>query len=176
MKKLFTTILCLFLMQSISLAKDTIQFDFPNEGWHKVASPDGVQSKKCYVPYNQTSENHTEMLVFYERVLKNKGISPMVILHKQLGKDRTNYFDIQPEYITNNPDDAMVTWCSRTKNTCAVTRALQGDNGVIIVQYLNKAPHYSQNMFGQWSNILSTVELYKPAEQDVTTPKRLIEL
>jgi hypothetical protein len=53
---------------------------------------------------------------------------------------------------------------------------LQGDNGVIIVQYLNKAPHYSQNMFGQWSNILSTVELYKPAEKDITSPKRLIEL
>ena len=176
MKKLITILLALFLAQNISFAKDSVQFAFPNEGWHKVASPDGVESKKCYVPHNQTTENHTEMLVFYERVLKNKGISPMVILHKQLGKDRLNYIDIEPEYINQKLDDAMVTWCSRTKNTCAVTRALQGDNGVIIVQYLNKAPHYSQNMFGQWSNILSTVELYKPAENQVTSPKRLIEL
>ena len=176
MKKFFIAILTIFLMQNLSLAKDVVQFDFPNEGWHKVASPDGVASKKCYVPYNQTTENHTEMLVFYERVLKNQGISPMVILHKQLGKDRTNYIDIEPQYVYHNPDDAMVTWCSKTKNTCALTRALQGDNGVIIVQYLNKAPHYSQNMFGQWSNILSTVELYKPAEKDITSPKRLIEL
>ena len=87
MKKLFITLLSLFLIQNLSFAKDVVQFDFPNEGWHKVASPDGVASKKCYVPYNQTTENHTEMLVFYERVLKNQGISPMVILHKQLGKD-----------------------------------------------------------------------------------------
>ncbi len=176
MKKLLIALLSLFVMQNISLAKDSVQFAFPNEGWHKVASPDGVESKKCYVPNNQTSEKHTEMLVFYERVLKNKGISPMIILHKQLGKDRTNFGDITPEYIYITPEDAMVTWCSKTKNTCAVTRALQGQSGVIIVQYLNKAPHYSQNMFGQWSNILSTVKPYKPAEDKVTSPQRLIEL
>jgi len=175
-KKLLLSLFCLFLIQNLSFAKDMVQFDFPNAGWHKVASPDGVEAKKCYVPHNQTTEVHTEMLVFYERVLKNKGISPMVILHKQLGKDRLNYIDIEPEYITQNLEDAMVTWCSRTKNTCAVTRAFQGDNGVIVVQYLNKAPHYSQNMFGQWSNILSTVELHKPTENQVTSPKRLIEL
>ncbi len=176
MKNLVIALLSLFLMQNISFAKDAVQFTFPNEGWHSVASPDKVQSKKCYVPSNQTTENHTEMLVFYERVLKNKGISPMIILHKQLGKDRTNFGDITPEYIYLTPEDAMVTWCSKTKNTCAITRALQGQNGVIVVQYINKAPHYSQNMFGQWSNILSTVKLYKPAEDKVTSPQRLIEL
>ena len=176
MKKFLLILLSIVLIQNMSFAKDMVQFDFPNAGWHKVESPDGVDSKKCYVPHEQTSEVNTEMLVFYERVLKHQGISPMVILHKQLGKDRLNYIDIEPEYINQNLDDAMVTWCSKSKNTCAITRAFQGEHGVIVVQYLNKAPHYSQNMFGQWSNILSSVELYKPAENDVTSPKRLIEL
>lgn len=176
MRRILTLFLCLFFMQNLSFANDAVQFAFPNDGWHKVASPDGVESKKCYVPYNQNAENYTEMLTFYERVLKNKGISPMVILHKQLGKDRNNYIDIEPEYISQNYDDAMVTWCSKMKNTCTVTRAFQGESGVIVVRYLNKAPHYSQNMFGQWSNILSSVELFKPAQNDVTSTKRIIEL
>lgn len=176
MKKLLLSLFCLFLIQNVSFSKDMVQFAFPNEGWHKIASPDGVETKQCYVPYNQSSENYTEMLVFSERVLKNKGISPMVILHKQLGKDRNNYLDIEPEYINQNYDDAMVTWCSKLKNTCSVTRAFQGLNGVILVQYINKAPHYSQNMFGQWSNILSTIEVFSPDKQEVKSPKRLIEL
>ena len=68
----------------------------------------------------------------------------------------------------------MVTWCSKLKNTCAVERAFQGKDGVVVAVYLNKAPHYSQNMFGQWSNILKNVKIY-----DGTTPARqgsIIEL
>lgn len=176
MKKVFLLFLCLILIQNLSFAKDVIQFDFPNAGWHNVASPDNVTSKKCFVPQNQTAEKYTEMLVFYQRVLKNKGISPMIILHKQLGKDKNNYPDIIPEYVNSNHEDSMVVWCSKQRNTCAITRAFQGENGVIVVQYINKAPHYSQNMFGQWSNILSSIELFKPAENDVIPKKRIIEL
>lgn len=166
MKKLILSLLCIFLLQNISFARDIVEFNFPNEGWHQVASPDGLETKKCFVPHNQTSENHTEMIVFYERVLKNKGISPMTIMHKQLGKDRTNYIDIEPEYIKQDFDDAMLTWCSRLKGVCVVQRAFQGNDGVILVSYINKMPHYSQNMFGQWSNILSTVKLYNPQKPD----------
>ena len=115
MKKILLSFLCLILFQGVSFAKDMVQFDFPNVGWHKVASPDGVEAKKCYVPHNQTTEVHTEMLVFYERVLKNKGISPMVILHKQLGKDRLNYIDIEPEYINQDLDDAIAFASSEAK-------------------------------------------------------------
>lgn len=175
MKKILVLILCLFCVQLVSLAKDTLQFSFPNEGWHKVASPDGVESKKCFVPYNQTSNDYTEMLIFSERILKNKGLSPMVMLHRQLGKDRNNYPDIVPEYIVRDFDNAMVTWCSELRNTCAVSRAFQGAEGVIIATYVNKAPHYSQNMFGQWSNILSQVKVYSP-QQGSVKPSNLIEL
>lgn len=175
MKRL-TVLFVFFLLQNICFAKDMVQFDFPNEGWHKVASPDGVETKKCYVPYNQSSENYTEMLIFYERVLQNKGISPMVILHRQLGKDRTNYIDIEPSYIKHDFNDAMVTWCSSLKNTCIVERAFQGNDGVIVVQYINKMPHYSQNIFSQWSNILSNVKLYTPASADSRIPDNVIEL
>ena len=153
-------------MQNLCFARDIVEFNFPNEGWHQVASPDGLETKKCFVPHNQTSENYTEMLVFYERVLKNMGITPMSIMHKQLGKDRTNYIDIEPEYIKQDYDDAMLTWCSKMKSTCVVQRAFQGKEGVIIVSYINKMPHYSQNMFGQWSNILSTVKLHNPQTPD----------
>ena len=160
MKKLFAIFTVLLILQVCSFAKDTLQFDFPNNGWHQVASPDGVSSKKCYVPYNQNADSYTEMLIFYERVLKSNNIAPLSILHRQLGKDRNNYIDIIPEYISQDLDDAMVTWCSKLKNTCAVERAFQGKDGVIIAIYLNKAPHYSQNMFGQWSNILKNIKLY----------------
>ncbi len=175
MKKIFISILSILFLQSLAMAKDTLQFDFPNEGWHKVSSPDGIESKKCYVPYNQSSDNYTEMLIFSERVLKNQGLSPMVMLHKQLGKDRNNYPDIVPEYIVRDFDNAMVTWCSKMKNTCAVERAFQGKEGIIFAIYQNKAPHYSQNMFGQWSNILSKVKVYDP-EVDGASAKNLIEL
>ena len=57
MKKFILTILSLFVMQNICFAKDIIEFDFPNDGWHKVQSPDKVASKHCYVPHNQTEEN-----------------------------------------------------------------------------------------------------------------------
>lgn len=175
-KKILSVLFCFFVIQNISFAGDKLQFDFPNAGWHKVASPDGVANKKCYVPYEQTTEKYNEMLVFQQKNLKNKDISPMVILHKQLGKDRLNYSDIVPEYIVRDFDNAMVTWCSRNHNTCAITRAFNGNNGVVIVQYINKAPHYSQNMFGQWSNILNKVELYSTSENNVTDTKRIIEL
>jgi len=62
MKKVFLLFLCLILIQNLSFAKDVIQFDFPNAGWHNVASPDNVASKKCFVPQNQTAEKYTEML------------------------------------------------------------------------------------------------------------------
>ncbi len=174
MKKLFAILTALLILQTCSFAKDVLQFDFPNDGWHQVASPDGVASKKCYVPYNQSADSYTEMLIFYERVLKSNDIAPLSILHRQLGKDRNNYIDIIPEYISQDLSDAMVTWCSKLKNTCAVERAFQGNEGVVLAIYLNKAPHYSQNMFGQWSNILKNVKIY-----DGTAPARqgsIIEL
>ena len=174
MKKILFILFGLLLMQIQCFAKDCVEFNFPNDGWHKVASPDGVEAKKSYVPYNQTSENYTEMLVFTERVLKNKDIAPMTILHKQLGKDRTNYPDIEPQYIKQDFNEAMVTWCSQMKNTCSVERAFQGKEGVILVIYLNKMPHYSQNMFAQWSNIIGSVKLYEKAETPL--PKNVIEL
>lgn len=175
MKKIFLSLLSIFLLQGFCFAKDIIQFDFPDNGWHKVQSPDKVESKKCFVPYNQTSDNYTQMLMFQERVLKNKDITAMFILHRQLGKDRNNYPDIVPEYIKQDANDAMVTWCSKMKNTCVVERAFQSPLGVVIAVYTNKAPHYSQNMFGQWSNILSTVKIYT-TDSTKPTPDNLIEL
>ena len=174
MKKIFLTLLSLLLIQSISFAKDTIQFDFPNSGWHKVESPDGIEAKKCYVPYNQTAENYTEMLVFYERTLKNTDISPLVILQKQLGKDKNNYYDIYPQYIKKDMDDTMATWCSQLKNTCSIIRAFQGKEGIILAKYINKTPHYSQNIFSQWPNILGQIKLYEP--ETAADKNNLIEL
>ncbi|MCD7740410.1 MAG: hypothetical protein LUH11_03580 [Candidatus Gastranaerophilales bacterium] len=174
-KKVFLCLISFILMQSLCFAKDKLQFDFPNDGWHKVASPDGVESKKCYVPYNQTGENYTEMLIFSERILKTQELSPVVIMQKQLGKDRNNYQDITPEYISHDLNDAMVTWCSQIKNTCVIQRAFKGEEGIILVTYMNKSPHYSQNMFGQWSNILSNIKVYSP-ESGEKTPDNLIEL
>ncbi len=173
MKKIFLTFLSLLLIQGLSFAKDTIQFEFPNQGWHKIQSPDGVEAKKCYVPYNQSAQNYTEMLIFYERVLKNTDISPIVILQKQLGKDKNNYPDIYPEYIKREMDNAMTAWCSKAKNTCSIQRAFQGKEGVIITTYINKAPHYSQNIFSQWSNILGHIKIYDPQTDKNTN---LIEL
>lgn len=175
MKKIFIALLFVILLQGVSYSKDTLQFDFPNSGWHKVLSPDGVESKKCYVPYNQTAENYTEMLIFTQKIIHNTGLTPMVMIQKQLGKDKNNYRDISPEYITNNTEDTMITWCSSSHNTCAIERAFQGNDGIVIVIYLNKAPHYSQNMFGQWSNILSSIKVYSP-KQGESAPNNLIEL
>ncbi len=175
MKKFFPVVLSLLLIKSFCFAKDTIQFDFPNKGWHQVASPDGIESKKCFVPHNQTAQNYTEMLIFSERILKNKDLSPRVMIHKQLGKDRTNYLDIEPEYIKHTFDEAIVAWCSEIKNTCAVERAFQGTDGVIFAIYINKAPHYSQNMFAQWSNILGSAKIYEQ-EDGKPIPDNLIEL
>ena len=173
-KKFLTIVLGLVIFNEICCAKDILQFDFPNEGWHKVKSPDGIESKKCFVPVNQTTENYTEMLIFYERIIKHAGYSPMSLLQKQLGKDKNNYKDIVPEYILTDEYNPMVTWCSKLRNTCAVERAIQGKEGIVIATYLNKAPHYSQNIFGQWSNILALVKIYDKNSNVV--PKNLIEL
>ncbi len=160
MKKLAILLTGLLLLNCSAFAKDTLQFDFPNAGWHKVMSPDGVASKKCYVPYSQSSESFTEMIIFSERVLKHADISALSYIQKQIGKDRNNYKDIIPEYMVQDMDNAMVTWCSQLHNTCAVERVFKGNQGIVTAIYLNKAPHYSQNMFGQWSNILSNVKVY----------------
>ena len=172
MKKLILTLFAIFLIQNISVAKDTLEFAFPNAGWHKVQSPDGIESKKCYVPLNQSTENYNEMLIFTE---KKSVVSPVAIMQKQLGKDRLNYKDIVPEYIKHDYNDAMATWCSASKNTCALHRTFQGNDVVIIVTYINKMPHYSQNMFGQWSNILSKIKIH---DSNITTEiqKNIIDL
>ena len=74
-------------------------------------------------------------------------------------------------------DNAMVTWCSKMNNMCVIQRAFQGNEGIIIVTYTNKMPHYSQNMFGQWSNILSHVKLYNPiTDTDKTKIVKLMDL
>ncbi len=172
MKKIIIILTALFLTQINVSAKDSLIFDFPNEGWHKVMSPDGVASKKCYVPYNQTGENYTEMLVLSEKILKNNDISALSMLHRQLGKDKNNYPDIMPEYVFQDMNDAMITWCSRVKNTCTVQRAFQGPQGIIFASYINKMPHYSQNIFGQWSNILMNIK----ANTSNTPSKNIIEL
>lgn len=175
MKKLLLLMLSLSLIQNYCFAKDILQFDFPNDGWHKIESPDNQTSKKCYVPYGQTAENYTEMIIFSERILKTQGLTAFTMLHKQLGKDKNNYMDIVPEYVLTDADNAMITWCSGMRNTCAVSRAFKGNEGVIFATYYNKAPHYSQNMFGQWTNILSHVKVYDP-KLNTTTPNNLIDL
>ena len=174
MKKYFAVLFCLLAFATVSFAKDTLLFDFPNEGWHKVESPDGIKSKKCYVPVNQTSENYNEMLIFSERILKNDSLNAMALLQKQLGKDKNNYRDIYPQYIIMDENEAMVTWCSKNRNTCAVERAFKANEGIVMATYLNKAPHYSQNMFGRWSNILAMVKVYDKTGE--TGAKSLIEL
>lgn len=175
MKKIFISLLSVLLLQTVCFAKDILQFDFPNDGWHKVSSPDSVASKKCYVPYNQSAESYTEMLVFQEKVIKTLDLSALAILDKQLGKDRNNYLDIYPEYVKRDFDDSMVTFCSKIRNTCVVERAFKGNNGIVLVSYINKAPHYSQNIFGQWTNILSKIKVYEPKSGE-KTPNNLIEL
>ena len=174
MKKLLILLMGIIILQTGAFAKDKLQFDFPNDGWHPVASPDGVASKKCFVTYNQSSDNYTEMLIFTQRVLKNNDMSAIAILNRQLGKDRNNFPDIIPENINQDFDDAMITWCSKIKNTCAVERAFKGNEGIVLAIYMNKMPHYSNNMFGQWSNILNNVKVYNG--QSGTSVKNIIEL
>lgn len=163
-KKFILFVLSALLVQNIVLAKDTVTFTFPNEGWHKVASPDGVASKVCYVPQNQSSENYSEMVTFMQKAAKNSDLSPSVIMIKQLGKDRNNYYDIIPEYVVQDQENTIVTWCSKAKNTCVIERAFRGQSGIVLAIYTNKAPHYSQNIFGQWVNNLGRMEIYNPSD------------
>lgn len=176
MNRLLLILSMMLVFQGVSFSAEYIQFDFPNEGWHSVASPDGVASKKCYVPSGQSSENFNEMLIFFSKKLKNTELSAMAMLQKQLGKDKNNYMDIIPEYIVRDIDNSMITWCSKMKNTCNITRAFQGNDGIVFATYLNKAPHYSQNMFGQWSNILSKVKVYNKEQEDSQLPHNVIAL
>lgn len=173
-KKILYFILFCIIVQNYALAKDRLIFNFPNEGWHKVESPDGIKSKKCYVPVNQTNQNYNEMLILSERLIKNEGLSAMVMLHRQLGKDKNNYRDIIPQYIVQDENNAMAAWCSKLRNTCSVQRVFRGSEGIVFAIYINKAPHYSQNMFGQWSNILGRIEVY---DKNTSKPEgNIIEL
>ena len=175
-KKIALFLIGLLVVQTACWAKDTLNFTFPNEGWHRVVSPDGVASKVCYVPYNQSSTSYTEMLTFIEKNMKHVDMSPAAILHRQLGKDKNNYKDIYPEYVVQDAENAIVTWCSKTFNTCAVERAFRGKQGIVLVIYTNKAPHYSQNMFGQWVNNLGRIEVYDPEKTTENQKVNLIEL
>ncbi len=175
MKKTAFLLFCLIIFQSVGFAKDILIFQFSNEGWHKVESPDGVKSKKCYVPAGQTAQNFNEMLIFMEKKVKNEGLSAMVLLHRQLGKDRNNYRDIIPQYIVQSENNAMVAWCSKLRNTCTVERTFKGNEGVVFAIYVNKMPHYSNNMFGQWSNILGRIEVFDKNSTGINS-KSLVEL
>ncbi len=175
MKKFILLIISIFMLQNSCLAKDMLQFDFPDQGWHKVESPDGVQSKKCYVPLNQTAQSYTEMFVFYERTIKNPGITAITILQKQLGKDKNNYKDIHHQYIKQDFDDAMAIGCSKLNSTCTIHRAFKGNEGIVMATYINKMPHYSQNLLTNKVNILGSVKLYDKANSQ-TAPSNLIQL
>lgn len=175
MKKITVLLFSLFLIQGLCFAKDILQFDFPNEGWHKVESPDKVQAKKCFVPYNQTNQNYTEMITFYERTVKNPGITAMTLLQKQLGKDKNNYKDIYPQYIKQDFNDSMVVWCSQKNSICTIHRAFQGNEGIIIATYTNKMPHYSQNILTNNVNILGSIKVFDKSSSE-KKPTNLIEL
>ena len=175
MKKIVILLFSLFILQGLCYAKDILQFDFPNKGWHKVESPDNVQAKKCYVPQNQTNQSYTEMIVFYERIVKNPGITAMTLLQKQLGKDKNNYKDIYPEYIKQDFNDSMAIWCSQANSICTIHRAFQGKEGIIIATYINKMPHYSQNILTNNVNILGSIKVFDPNKSD-EKPSNLIEL
>lgn len=175
MKKIIILLISIFMMQGLCYAKDILQFDFPSPGWHRVESPDKVQSKKCYVPQNQTADNYTEMFIFYERTVKTPGITAMTLLQKQLGKDKNNYKDIYPEYIKQDYDNSMALWCSESSAVCTIQRAFQGKEGIIIATYINKMPHYSQNIITNKVNILGSVKIYDNNESE-QKPSNLIEL
>ena len=175
MKKTVLLLVSLFILQGLCFAKDILQFDFPNEGWHKVPSKDGVEAKKCYVPANQTADNYTEMMIFTEKAVKTQGITPLTLLQKQLGKDKNNYKDIYPEYIKQDFNNAMAIWCSEKHGVCTVQRAFQGDEGIILVSYINKMPHYSQNILTNKVNIVGSIKVYKKDTQ-TTSNKNLIRL
>ena len=72
-------------------------------------------------------------------------------------------------------DDAIATWCSKLYSTCSISRAFQGNQGIVLVTYINKMPHYSQNIFTNWVNILGSVKLYTP-DNSQEKPLNLIEL
>ena len=86
MKKFILLFMIFILCQNFVNAQDTIQFNFPNNGWHKTECGDNNSNKQCYVPVNQNGSNYTEMLTLYERVIKTQGITSVVIMQKQLGK------------------------------------------------------------------------------------------
>ena len=166
MKKIVLLLVSLFILQGLCFAKDILQFDFPNEGWHKVPSKDNIESKKCYVPANQTADNYTEMIIFNEKSVKHQGITPLTLLQKQLGKDKNNYRDILPEYIKQDYDNAMAIWCSARFGICTIQRAFQGNEGVVLVSYINKMPHYSHNIITNKVNIIGSVKLFDKEKQN----------
>ena len=163
MKKAAAVFFFLMLCCLRCAAKDVLQFSFPDAGWHTAGCPSDFSDSRCYAPLNQTAADFREMYIFTAYPAEN----PLETAEKkQIFHDSFKYKDITIHYVYKNPEDIMFLWCSKFNNTCAVNRIFKGRENIISALYLNRAPHYSQNMFGRQTNILAGVRVY-----DKTAPK-----
>jgi len=163
MKKAAAVFFVLMLCCLRCAAKDALLFSFPDAGQHKTECPSDFPESRCFAPLNQTGADFREMYIFS---LYPAEISLETAEKKQIFHDSFKYKDITIEYAYKTPEDIMFLWCSKLNNTCAVNRIFKGRENIISALYLNRAPHYSQNMFGRQTNILAEVRIY-----DKTEPK-----
>lgn len=146
-----TLIIASFLMTSAFAQSITF---CPPDGWQKNEELSEEGKKIVFTP----KSNQPEYLETLTITTENGIISSDKQLWNNLIEIKKEYPDFKYYKPLFTQTNSMGLGCSVNGGFCIIQRVESYSDELYIYTYKNNMPHYSQGLFGKWTNILGQIE------------------
>ena len=147
----FKTLIIISLLSTCAFA-NAITFCVPN-GWEKNDLLSDKSKKLVFTPQNSKTGNEEALTV----ITKKEAVSADKLLLLNLIEIKKQYSDFKYYNPVSMPENSIGLGCSSQGSFCLIQRIEYYQNEFYIYTYINNRPHYSQGLFGKWTNILGQI-------------------
>ncbi len=157
----FKIIFIIFSLISVSYAQN-ITFKVPN-GWKKNDNLSLENKKLVFTPavnklLKAKEANPTEAL--YIEVKESTAEINTILLNNLINIQK-EYSDFKYYKVISEPENSMGLGCTSQGGFCIIQRIEYYQKELYVYTYINNRPHYSQGLFGKWTNILGQIRAGK---------------
>ena len=150
----FKIFLTLILLNTLAFA-NSVTFTLP-DGWEKNEI---YSAKNDVLIFSKTDETlPRETLTITSEEAKTSADKVLWDNFIVLSKKYSDFKYYKPIYT---PQDSMGLGCSIEGSFCVVQRVEIYEGDIFTYTYVNSFPHYSQGLFGKWTNILGAIRAGK---------------
>lgn len=147
----FKAFIVVSLLSSCAFAQ-SITFCVPN-GWEKNVLLSENGKKIVFTPQNSPTGNQEALTV----VVKKEAVSADKLLWNNLIEIKKEYPDFKYYKPVFEPENSMGLGCTSQGGFCMIQRVEYYEKELYLYTYINNRPHYSQGLFGKWTNILAQI-------------------